>query len=411
MVKPSTPAAQWYTLSAAFLGWMLDGVEIGIFPIVARPAVQEMLAVKGDEQVGIWMGRLTAIFLIGAAGGGAVFGWLGDKIGRVRAMSLSILVYSVFTGTCYFAREPWQLGAFRLIASLGMGGQWSLGVALVMETWPENRRGWLAGAIGAASNLGIGLIGVVAYYFPVTQVSWRWIMLVGAAPALLTFLIRIYVPESARWETAASHGGTTTPFRDIFAFPQRRLTLIGIALSSVVLIGTWGSVQWIPLWADKLTNGTQASAKALTSMLSAFGAVAGCFAGSLLGNLGRRASYCGICLLSYGLCLWLFQGCASYGAPFLILCFFVGGVTGSFYGWLPLYLPELFPTRIRATGQGVSYNFGRVLAAAGALGAGQLVNHYNGNYARMGSSLILIYLLGAVLVWFAPETRGKPLPD
>jgi SHS family sialic acid transporter-like MFS transporter len=410
MAKPAIQPAQWYTLSAAFLGWMLDGVEIGIFPLIARPALQEMLAVQGDQQVGIWMGRMTALFLVGAAGGGAVFGWLGDKVGRVRAMSASILVYSLFTGICYFAREPWQLGLLRFVAALGMGGQWSLGVALVMESWPERHRPWLAGAIGAASNVGIGLIGVVAYFFPVTQASWRWIMLVGAAPALLTFFIRIYVPESVRWE-AANLAGVGTPFRDIFKFPQRRLTLIGIALSSVVLIGTWGSVQWIPLWADKLTGGTQASAKALTSVLVAAGAVVGCFGGSLFGHLGRRISYCGICLLSYGLCVWLFLGCSVYGLTFLTLCFFVGAVSGSFYGWLPLYLPELFPTRIRATGQGVSYNFGRLVAAAGALGAGQLVSYYGGSYARMSLSIILIYPLGALLVWLAPETRGKPLPE
>jgi MFS family permease len=220
----------------------------------------------------------------------------------------------------------------------------------------------------------------------------------------------MYVPESSRWEQAR-HAGVGTPFRDIFTRPQLRLTLIGIALSSVVLIGTWGSVQWIPLWVDKLTGGTQASAKALSSMLLSAGAIVGCFAGSLLGNLGRRASYCGICLLSYGFCAWLFHGFSAFGAPFLVLCFFVGAASGSFYGWLPLYLPELFPTRIRATGQGISYNFGRVVAAAGALGAGQLVNHYSGSYARMGLSIILIYLFGAVFVWFAPETRGKPLPE
>ena len=409
MANPSARAAQWYTLSAAFLGWMLDGVEIGMFPIIARPALQEMLAVHGDQLVGVWMGRLTALFLLGAAAGGAVFGWLGDRVGRVRAMSLSILVYSVFTGIGYFAREPWQLGALRFVAALGMGGQWSLGVALVMETWPERHRPWLAGAIGAASNVGIGLIAFVAYLFAVTQESWRWVMVVGAAPAVLTFFIRLYVPESSRWQEA-KRAGVGRPLREVFSFPQRRLTLMAIALSSIVLIGTWGSVQWIPLWADKLTGGAQSSAKAICSMLLAAGAIVGCFAGSLCGNLGRRASYCGMCLFSYGICFWLFRGCSAYGGPFLVLCFFVGALSASFYGWLPLYLPELFPTRIRATGQGVGYNFGRAMAAVMALGAGQLVSFYGGDYAKMGISITLIYLVGAVLIWFAPETRGKPLP-
>jgi MFS family permease len=176
--------AQWMTLLAAFLGWMFDGFEMGIFPIVARPALQQM---GYSGEVGKWMGVVTALFLLGAAGGGMVFGWLGDRIGRVRAMSLSILTYSLFSGCCYFATEPWHLGVLRFISALGMGGEWSLGVALVMECWPERYRPWLAGAIGAASNVGFALIALIGLYFKVTVESWRWVMLVGAMPALLTF--------------------------------------------------------------------------------------------------------------------------------------------------------------------------------------------------------------------------------
>ena len=188
------------TLLAAFLGWMFDGMEMGIFPLVARPALQNMLQVSGDAEVGKWMGYVTALFLLGAAAGGLVFGWLGDRIGRVRAMSLSILTYSLFTGACYFATEPWHLGALRFIAALGMGGEWSLGVALVMECWPEKHRPWLAGAIGAASNVGFLLIAAVAWKIPVTADSWRWVMVAGAMPAFLTFFIRLFVPESERWK-------------------------------------------------------------------------------------------------------------------------------------------------------------------------------------------------------------------
>src|ERR1017187_9012034 len=124
--------AQWLVLAAAFLGWMFDGVEMGIFPLVARPALQSMMpasALGQDQFVGLWMGRITALFLVGAAAGGLGFGWLGDRLGRVRAMTLSILTYSVFTCLCFFARDPWQLGTLRFIAAFGMGGEWSLGVA------------------------------------------------------------------------------------------------------------------------------------------------------------------------------------------------------------------------------------------------------------------------------------------
>src|ERR1700730_11707582 len=124
-VSGTLTGGQWMTLLAAFLGWMFDGLERGIFPLVARPALQQM---GYSGEIGIWMGYVTALFLLGAAAGGLVFGWLGDRIGRVRAMSLSILTYSVFSGCCYFAKEPWHLGALRFISALGMGGEWSLGV-------------------------------------------------------------------------------------------------------------------------------------------------------------------------------------------------------------------------------------------------------------------------------------------
>jgi len=410
MATTKTSTAQWLTLSAAFLGWMLDGLEQGLFPLIARPALQEMLSVQGDREVGLWMGWLTAFFLLGAAAGGAAFGWLGDKIGRVKAMGLSILAYSLFTGACYFATAPWHLAAFRFLAALGMGGQWSLGVALVMETWPERHRPILAGAIGAAANVGFLLIGAIAYLFPISAGSWRWIMLVGAAPALLTFFIQFYVPESKRWQQSAA-AASVRPFHLLFAAGMRKRLAIAITLSSVVLIGTWGSVQWMPLWADRLTGGTDPAAKAMTSMILSCGAILGGFLGSFLAKFGRRPSYCLFCLVTYGLCWVLFHQVTTYGAAFIILCFFVGAFSCTFYGWLPLYLPELFPTNIRATAQGVSYNSGRILAAAGAIGAGQLVSYYEGSYARMGLAITVIYLLGAIVIWAAPETKGRPLPD
>ena len=254
-------------LTAAFLGWMFDGLEMGIFPLVARPALQTMIpasSVLGPDQfVGAWMGRITALFLIGAACGGLTFGWLGDRLGRVRAMTLSILTYSVFTGLCFFAQEPWQLGALRFVAAFGMGGEWSLGVALVMGTWPRDNRPLLAGIIGAAANVGFVLIAVVGFYFKVTQESWRWVMIAGAAPALLALGIQLIVPESERWKHSMKEGAAQ-PVREIFSRGLLKSTLLAIAFASVALIGTWGSVQWLPLWADQLTGGKIHTAKALT---------------------------------------------------------------------------------------------------------------------------------------------------
>ncbi len=400
-------------LLAAFFGWMFDGLEMGLFPLIAGPALQQMqgsLGMAADTHfVGNWIGIVTAAYLIGAALGGLLFGWLGDRLGRVRAMSLSILCYSVFTGVTYFARTPEQLTVARFFAALGMGGEWSLGVALVMEVWPGRLRPMLSGVIGAAGNLGIALMGFIGLRFAVTQSSWRWVALVGAAPAVLTFLILRFVPESERWEklSASDHKHL---LRDVFAPGLVRRTLLASAFCGIMLVGTWGSVQWLPSWADQLTGGTQPAAKAYTQILIGLGSAAGCLLSIGLVRTGRRWTYFTICLLSLVSCSVLFRTVGSYGGAFLAWTFLVGASTGAFFGWAPLYLPELFPTRVRATGQGFAYNAGRLIAAVGALQMSALMRHFEGSFARAGAVVTLVYGLGMVLIWLAPETRGQELP-
>ena len=297
-------SSHFAVLLAAFLGWMFDGFEMGLFPFVARPALQSMYAggAPPDAFVGEWMGYITALFLLGAAAGGWVFGWLGDKIGRVRAMSASILTYSLCTGLGYFASEPWHLGGFRFLAALGMGGEWSLGVALVMEVWPERFRPLMAGVIGAAANCGFLLVGIMGSRITQwgtatnTPDSWRLMWLIGVLPALLVFFIRLFVPESERWKHAVEHQHTT-PLREIFLPERLRNTLLGIVFTSVALIGTWGTVQWIPLWIDQMTGATIKEAKANAIMLSAIGAIIGCLLGPLVGGkIGRRPTYFLLCV-------------------------------------------------------------------------------------------------------------------
>lgn len=401
-------------LLAGFLGWMFDGMEMGIFPLVARPALQQMQSLSGllDENfVQRWIGIITAMFLLGAAGGGLLFGWIGDRVGRVRAMTWSILCYSLFTGLSYFARAPWELGAFRFTAALGMGGEWALGVALVMEIWPEAKRPLMAGLIGAAANFGYALIAAVAIGFHITQDSWRWVMIVGATPALLSFLVRLFVPESKKWE-ASVRSGPSQPVREIFAPALRKRTLFAIAFASIPLIVTWGIVQWIPSWADQMTGGKQPGIKAMMQLLSALGAVVGSLVAPLIGGWwGRRPTYFALCVLSLLICNILFRAFSSVTPAFSVMVALTGLSTAAFYGWLPLYLPELFPTRVRATGQGLAFNFGRILAALGAWQMGSLMAFFDKSYSKAGATIALIYLAGAIIIWFAPETKDQPLPD
>ena len=437
---------QWMVLLAAFLGWLFDGYEMGLFPVIARPALKDLLGGVGDDKVGPWMALITAGFLVGAALGGLLFGWLGDRIGRVKAMALSILVYSLVTGFGYFATSPVHLAIVRTISALGMGGQWSLGVALVMECWPEKWRPVLAGAIGAASNVGFFLVGLTAWLSPVTPESWRWMLVVAALPAFLVVFIMLAVPESERWKRAVKTR-VTHPLLEVFGPGLRYRTLLAIVFASVALIGTWGSVQWLPLWANQLVSEhgfmelrsqhaewyepdaaadrveariaaetivkqSAGTATANMQMIQGLGAIFGTLLAPLIGaRLGRRPAYFLLCLASLSVCAVTFRGITVYSSLFLGLSFAMSLATASFYGWFPLYFPELFPTRVRATGQGVSFNAGRVFAAAGAITQGQLVAHFDGSYAQAGAIVTLVYLLGMILIWLAPETRGKPLPD
>lgn len=434
--------AQWLAMLAAVLGWMFDGFEMGLHPLVARPALRELLedSLTGvrsevqhlpaeeakkkfdevqDRAVARWNSYLTAIFLFGAAAGGLVFGWLGDRVGRTRAMIYSVLAYSAFTGLGGFAAAPWQLAVARFLSALGMGGEWALGVALVMETWPARARPMLAGFIGAAANVGFLLIGVVSLFlgqFQQQEVNWRWLMFIGVLPALLTFFIRMFVPESEKWKHAVA-GAPKPQVREIFARGLARRTLLAILLSGIALLGTWGSVQWIPLWTGQLTDPLPAEAKTFAKeyaqIYSAFGACVGTVAAALVaGRFGRRWTYVVLCLLSLASTAWLFRTQQTYGGMFFFYVFLVGLTTASFYGWIPLYLPELFPTRVRATGQGLSYNFGRIFAGVGTLLlTGPLADYFKGNLAPTLATVTLIYVLGLAVIWLAPETHGKPLPD
>ncbi len=405
--KPLT-RGQWYALAAAFLGWMFDGVEMGLTPIVSRPALRDLLHTDNNKEVLYWYGPIIACFLLGAACGGIAFGWLGDKIGRVRAMIFSILTYSIFMGCGCLAAHPWHIGLCLFISALGMGGQWSLGVSLVMECWPERHRPKLSGIIGAASNVGFLLIAVVGTFYPPTPDSWRWFMLVGASPAVLALFIVLKVPESERWKAAKQTG--RSPLLEIFTPPLLRKTLLAIAFAGIPLVGTWATVSsCVPPWASQLAGDQRPHAAGTAQIALSIGAITGCLLAPVIGGMvGRRPVYFSLCLLSLGACQYMFRVMpAAFGALFLGTSVIVGCVTAAFYGWLPLYLSELFPTRVRATGQGLSFNSGRVLAACGAL----YMTQFHGDFSRVGAWITLIYIFGLVLIWFAPETKGKPLPD
>jgi MFS family permease len=399
-------SAKWLVLMAAFLGWMFDGLEMGIFPQISRPALTQLLQ-HAPESLGWWNQFIAAMFLWGAALGGLVFGWLGDRIGRVKAMSLSIVIYSAFTGLLYFVQSPGQLATLRFVAAIGMGGEWALGVALVMEVWDAKYRPFLAGLIGAASNVGFVLISALGASIRVDQSNWRWIVLAGAAPALLTLAIQIFVPESHKWQESQKKA-PSKPLRELFGNPKlATVALLAITFASVSLLGTWGAVQNIAPWAGGMPGKTP-SAIGVSGIVIGLGAIFGCLLAPYIAAVfNRRIAYFLLCLGSLISCQILFRFFHDYTWGFLAMTFVVGGITAAFYGWLPLYLPELFPTRVRATAQGVAFNFGRIFAGVGAITGAR----FGQTFAEMGAFISLIYIAGMLLIWLAPETKGKPLPE
>ncbi len=397
---------RYAVLISAMLGWMFDGFEIGLFPLIARPALRDLLQTSDDALIGFWMGNITALFLVGAALGGVLFGWLGDRWGRVKSLTLAVALYSIFTGLCALATTPLQISILRFIAALGMGGEWSLGIALVMEWWPDKNRPLLAGSIACVINIGFALIPLCALFSTELLTNWRLVMLIGASPALLTLFVRFFVPESEKWK-ASNHRS----MQDLFSKAYVRPILIAVSLASVTLMGTWSSIQWIPMWVDQMVGGTMPQAKAYAQIVYACGATPGAFFAPLATRyIDRKPLFFILCSASLISCLTFFHLAREFNALFLFGIAIVGCLTSSLYGWLALYLPELFPTHLRATGQGFCFNFGRVFAAFGALATGQLIQIFHGSYATAGATMCWIYLLGLLIIPFAPRTDAQPLP-
>lgn len=510
----TAPKGAAAALIAAFLGWLFDGFEMGLFPLIGKPALQDLLPNASNAEQVQWFTVIISIFLVGAATGGVLFGWLGDKLGRVKAMTLAIFTYAIFTGVSGFVNQAWEFAVLRFVASLGMGGEWALGVALVNEIWAGKNRAWIAGMIGAASNIGFLLTGVISLYLneslqAVSQFinslglsqettdyllhnrAWRFIAISGALPALINFFILVFVPESHKWEQEKKSGGTShwatidlvgvliaclaglviiyvwSPMAagSIVAQPMVALVitviglavalwgylhpvrkymsraraansgtskdgskimrhlLIGAGLAGVALMGTWGSAQQAARWASDLAPaGSSIPVIDYIVIATALGAILVTIITPLIADkLGRRVTYTLLCIASLAVALLFFQGSKPFTGTSLptslwISAFLLGGITASFYGFFPLYFPELFPTSVRATGQGFCFNFGRLIAAIGALQIGNLIKLFESPgatsvqvAANAYSALCGVYIIGVVIVWLAPETKGKSL--
>jgi MFS family permease len=415
---------QWTVLLVAWLGWVFDAMDATIYAIVLHPALEELLGnqistVADAERISWYGGIIFSVFLIGWALGGVCFGILADRFGRTRTLIATILIYAGFTGLAALAQEWWQLAIFRFLTALGIGGEWAAGAAIVAEVWPEEKRAKAAGILQSAWAAGFFLAALLNLLLK--DYGWRWLFLAGVAPALVAFLVRWWVKEPDRWtrahveELARSRNGILSRLGELFRPEFLRSTLVGSILAFVAVFGLWGTTNWTPTLIHSfpdmqgMTKAEIAPSVSYAIMCLNAGAVFGYLSfGPLADRWGRRPVFGLMCLGSLLMLPITFLYAESY--RHLLLCLPVLGFfnNGIFSGF-PIYLPELYPTRIRATGAGFCFNAGRVLASAGPFLTGSLVGIF-GHVGIAASAVGLIYLVGLLVLPFAPETKGRPLP-
>jgi MFS family permease len=429
-------AYQWTVLFAAWLGWGFDIFDSLLFNYVAPNAVPTLLGIPlgtaaAQAATLQWTGILTSLLLVGWAVGGIMFGRIADKLGRIRTLLLTMLMYAIGTAACAFAPNMAFLVVFRIIASLGIGGEWAAGAAMVAEVVPEKRRVEAGALLYTAAPLGLFLATIVTYqiqgvYFAGSpEVAWRYVFLFGLLPAAVAFFVRLFIKEPERWQKV--HTKAASPrIAEIFAPQYRAITVSGLLMAVVALITWWSCNAFLGVVATGLASQASAGLSRIeaTALSESWKQIAGNWfnIGGLIGTLltipaskilGRRVMFSIYFLLS-GLAVL-----AAFGLPLeprtrLFMYFPIGLTVFGVFGAFTYYLPELYPTRLRGTGAGFCYNAGRLIAAVGPFIVGSIAARGAG---ALGSALqVLFYvgfvpLLGLLVMPWVLETKDRALAD
>ncbi|HKV28465.1 MAG TPA: MFS transporter, partial [Candidatus Acidoferrales bacterium] len=399
-----TPAER-NSLAAGGLGWMLDAFDVMLYSMVLAYLMKDLGMSKATG------GLLGSLTLIASAVGGAVFGFVADRIGRTRSLSTSILIYSVATAACGFASTVTMLAIFRVILGLGMGGEWTAGAALVAETWPAEHRGKALGLMQSTWAIG-GMLAALAAWAILPHWGWRGVFFVGVAPGLVALWVQRRVPEPEIWKERERAAGKApgVPLRILWRKDIRWNGLLATAMNTFSMLGYWGLFTWIPAYFSlPVSQGGRG-----LSIAKTYGWLVIIGVGQWLGyvmfgfaadRIGRRKTYFGYLLVAailtpvYGV----------VGSPLWLLALgplvaFFG--TGFFSGFSAI-TSELFPTEIRATAMGLTYNIGRGISAAAPFAVGALAVHFG-----LGHSFFILgvaFFIAALLTLALPETKGKQL--
>jgi MFS family permease len=442
----------WFVLIVAALGWLFDTMDQQLFALARDPALRELLVpdlnggqVLSEQQqsqaaavVNKYRGPATSIFLIGWATGGLFFGVLGDRIGRARTMVWTILIYSLFTGLSALSVGFWDFAFYRFLTGLGVGGEFAVGVALVAEVMPDRARPYALGllqALSAVGNISAALINIgmgALIKAGTIDSAWRWMFVVGTVPALLALLIRRRLKEPERWQAVAAHEKPSHlgSYFDLFGDPRwRKNAIVGMLLAFAGVVGLWGigffSYDLISSVLRKRFDAEGMSARdvtanlafwtGITSIVQNIGGFLGIWAYSrVTPHVGRKPAFAAafvLAMLSTAMVFWYLDDFAEifWMIPIMGFCQL------ALFGGYAIYFPELFPTRLRSTGTSFCYNVGRFVAAAGPSALSVLTSRVFQDTPEpmryAGVTMCGIFLLGLVVLPFAPETKDQPLPE
>jgi MFS family permease len=440
---PDTASAPWYAgltkrhwriLWGSYLGWIFDGYEAVALVYALRPALGSLLTSEQAQAPAFYVGAAIGITLLGWGIGGLMGGIAADYIGRKRMMMLSILGYALFTGLTAFAGSFAQLAILRFITGLAIGSEWSTGIALVAETWPNRARpkgcGFLQSGFGGGAVLAAIVWALLAAFDPLGQDSWRIMFALGALPAFVCLYLRRALEESEqwmqalreqRWAATTEDAGSTRPTRqrpftltEIFREREsRRRILLATLMSFATTVGWWAVSSWLPAYTEGLAKAAGEPANVWGPRMGIIynvGAISAyLLSGFVADAVGRRAfllvTYAGCIVTSLACYLW-----TGGLVPFMGLAFLNGFFTLGFaFSWMAIYLVELFTPAVRATAASVVFNGARLIAWIFPIIAGQIVT-LSGGVAAAALIMSSVYGIGLIVPWFMPETTGKPLP-
>lgn len=426
--------SQWNTLLAANLGWMFDGYETYALILTVGVALRQLLDPSQYAQIPTYAGIVIALTLLGWAVGGTLGGILADYIGRKRTMMIAILGYSLLTGLSAFAWDWTSFAVLRLLVGVAIGSEWSTGASITAELWPDKARGKGAGLMQCGLGIGFFVASFVWLYVGAAGPgAWRYMFLLGILPGFFTLWIRRGIPESPRWEQANRERQTATERQrrgealqehekaltrftllELFATPEvRRRTIVAFLMSLTTTLAWWGISAWLPPYIASVAAKAGLPAPQWASyagMAYNIGAILGYIGlGFFADALGRKPVTLVYFVLAFlttpVVFLW------THDLNVLLVAALVNGFFSlGLYSWMPVWLPELFPTPVRATGAAFCFNMPRFIAWIGPLVAGTLIANFGG-FGNAAMTVAYIYALGIIATPFLPETRGKPLPD